>query len=118
MLWKDGVQVKKGEYFGEFNLGSTIVLIFEAPEDFQFSLGGEGSKVKVGEAITNMEQAVALAESKPSDGIAGETLIEAEPSKGLSEEMGENITETLSNVVDASIETNAVIPEAVTDEKT
>ena len=34
------------------------------------------------------------------------------------EEMGENITEILSNVVDASIGTNAVIPEAVTEEKT
>ena len=110
MLWKDGVVVKKGEYFGEFNLGSTIVLIFEAPEDFQFSLGGEGSKVKVGEAIINMEQAVALAESKPSDGIAGETFMETEPSNGLLEEMGENITEIPCNVVDASIETNAVIP--------
>mgnify|MGYP002050531213 CR=1 FL=1 len=48
--------MKKGEYFGEFNLGSTIVLIFEAPEHFKFSLGGEGSSVKVGEAITNMEE--------------------------------------------------------------
>ena len=56
MLWKDGVGVKKGEYFGEFNLGSTIVLIFEAPEDFKLSLGGEGSSVKVGEAITNIEK--------------------------------------------------------------
>ena len=109
--------MKKGEYFGEFNLGSTIVLIFEAPEDFQFSLGGEGSKVKVGEAITNMEQAVVLGVSKPPDGI-NETLMEAEPLKGLSEETGENIKEILSNVVDASIETNAVIPEAVTEEKT
>ena len=110
--------VKKGEYFGEFNLGSTIVLIFEAPEDFQFSLGGEGSKVKVGESITNMEQTVVLGESRLSDGIAQETFMEAEPSKGLSEETGENIKEILSNVVDASIETNAVIPEAVTEEKT
>merc|ERR1712001_115543 len=67
LLWKDGVEVKKGEYFGEFNLGSTIVLIFEAPEDFKFSLGGEGSTVKVGEAITNMEE-----------GISQRTPVEAE----------------------------------------
>merc|ERR1712130_927534 len=58
VLWKDGVEVKKGEYFGEFNLGSTIVLIFEAPEDFKFNLGGEGSIVRVGQAITNIEEGV------------------------------------------------------------
>lgn len=42
--------MKKGEYFGEFNLGSTIVLIFEAPDNFQFDLW-PGKVVKVGHAI-------------------------------------------------------------------
>ena len=50
-VWTDGVAVTKGEYFGEFNLGSTIVLIFEAPEDFQFSFKTEGEIVRVGGAM-------------------------------------------------------------------
>ena len=39
--------IGKGDYFGEFNLGSTVVLIFEASEDFQFGVKA-GDKVQVG----------------------------------------------------------------------
>lgn len=45
-----GVQVSKGEMVGEFNLGSTIVLLFEAPENFQFTVQAE-QKVLFGEPI-------------------------------------------------------------------
>ena len=43
--------MKKGDYFGEFNLGSTIVLIFEAPENFRFSFNKSGDVVRMGKCI-------------------------------------------------------------------
>nr|XP_037287758.1 phosphatidylserine decarboxylase proenzyme, mitochondrial-like isoform X1 [Rhipicephalus microplus] len=46
----EGIHVEKGEPFGEFNLGSTIVLIFEAPRDFSLELK-EGQRIKYGELI-------------------------------------------------------------------
>lgn len=46
----DIVEVDKGEMFGEFNLGSTLVLIFEAPSDFEFKIQ-EGQKICYGEPI-------------------------------------------------------------------
>jgi len=107
VLWKDGAEVKKGEYFGEFNLGSTIVLIFEAPEDFKFKLGGEGSIVKVGEAITIVEEGV----SKLPEGISQKTLaVEAE-------EVSQRSMEEVADVpIRASTEANAVALEAVTED--
>ncbi|KAK7483379.1 hypothetical protein BaRGS_00025319 [Batillaria attramentaria] len=46
----DPVDVPKGAMFGEFNLGSTIVLIFEAPRGFDFKIK-EGQKIKFGEPL-------------------------------------------------------------------
>ena len=52
-VWEEGEGCKlvKGDYFGEFNLGSTIVLVFEAPEDFEFNFASEGETVKVGNTV-------------------------------------------------------------------
>lgn len=47
---KKGFQIAKGSDVGEFNLGSTIVLIFEAPEDFHFNME-QGDKVRFGERL-------------------------------------------------------------------
>ncbi|KAM6423279.1 phosphatidylserine decarboxylase proenzyme, mitochondrial isoform 5-T7 [Liasis olivaceus] len=46
----EGIPMRKGEHLGEFNLGSTIVLIFEAPKDFNFYLK-PGQKIRFGEAL-------------------------------------------------------------------
>ena len=45
-----GQPLNPGDEMGGFMLGSTIVLIFEAPLDFAFSVQ-EGQKIKVGEPI-------------------------------------------------------------------
>eukprot|EP00096_Caligus_rogercresseyi_P015064 TRINITY_DN7521_c0_g1_i1.p1 TRINITY_DN7521_c0_g1~~TRINITY_DN7521_c0_g1_i1.p1 ORF type:complete len:299 (-),score=35.14 TRINITY_DN7521_c0_g1_i1:230-1018(-) len=41
---------QKGELFGEFNLGSTIVLLFEGPSNLKFNIQ-EGDTVRTGEPI-------------------------------------------------------------------
>jgi phosphatidylserine decarboxylase len=42
----------KGQPFGEFHLGSTIVLLFEAPKSFKFHLE-TGQQILVGEGISD-----------------------------------------------------------------
>ncbi|XP_026999977.1 phosphatidylserine decarboxylase proenzyme, mitochondrial isoform X2 [Tachysurus fulvidraco] len=51
---QEGVSLRKGEHLGEFNLGSTIVLLFEAPQDFTFNLTA-GQKIRFGEPLGTMQ---------------------------------------------------------------
>nr|XP_061800621.1 phosphatidylserine decarboxylase proenzyme, mitochondrial-like [Nerophis lumbriciformis] len=45
-----GVALRRGEAVGEFNLGSTVVVLFEAPKDFAFTVK-PGQTVRVGEGL-------------------------------------------------------------------
>ncbi|XP_053327319.1 phosphatidylserine decarboxylase proenzyme, mitochondrial-like isoform X2 [Spea bombifrons] len=45
-----GLALSKGDPLGEFNFGSTIVLIFEGPRHFKFQIKN-GSRIHVGEAV-------------------------------------------------------------------
>lgn len=45
-----GFPLSKGEEVGGFKLGSTVVLVFEAPDNFQFDLN-VGQKIKMGESL-------------------------------------------------------------------
>lgn len=48
-----GVALQRGAALGEFNLGSTIVLLFEAPKDFSFNLQ-PGQRIRVGEGLGSL----------------------------------------------------------------
>ena len=43
----------KGQAFGEFNLGSTMVLVFEGPENMESSVKC-GQKIKYGELLVKI----------------------------------------------------------------
>ena len=49
------VKTTKGDAFGEFNLGSTIVLIFEAPANAEFDIH-YGQRIKYGEKLFSINR--------------------------------------------------------------
>ncbi|CAG7816953.1 unnamed protein product [Allacma fusca] len=49
------LDVRKGDVFGEFNLGSTIVIIFEAPNNVEFSVKS-GDRILVGKPFLKIAQ--------------------------------------------------------------
>jgi phosphatidylserine decarboxylase len=51
-----GQPLKAFDEMGGFMLGSTIVMVFEAPEDAQFTVQ-KGEKVKVGQAMLKVASA-------------------------------------------------------------
>ncbi|VDP50446.1 unnamed protein product [Soboliphyme baturini] len=44
------ILARKGEKIGEFNFGSSVVLVFEAPSDFQFTVH-PGQRIKYGQPL-------------------------------------------------------------------
>jgi len=49
-MTSEGILLKKGEELGQFNFGSTIVLMFETEKGKEFTVK-EGAKVQLGELL-------------------------------------------------------------------
>ncbi len=56
------MELKRGDPVGEFNLGSSIVLIFEAPEGFSFGVA-PGDRVLFGSALGRRAEAAHMLEA-------------------------------------------------------
>lgn len=54
LILEPNVDFERGEIVGQFNMGSTIVLIFEAPKDFEFYLKA-GDTIKMGSELGNFK---------------------------------------------------------------
>jgi len=53
----DGWRMRRGDYFGAFNLGSTVVLIFEVPADMKADLAVvQGQRVKMGQPVIHLDR--------------------------------------------------------------
>ena len=46
----NGILVKRGDNFGDFNFGSTIVLVFEAPDNLEFNFKS-GDPIRLGQSL-------------------------------------------------------------------
>ena len=49
-MTSNGVFLRKGEEMGMFEMGSTVVLLFECPENVKISLS-PGDKVRLGQPL-------------------------------------------------------------------
>ena len=50
-----GMRLGKGQKLGTFKMGSTIVLVFQAPEEFEFCVG-PGDSVLYGQPLGHVRQ--------------------------------------------------------------
>ena len=49
------LQATKGYHLGHFNMGSSIVLVFEGPKNFKFAVQ-RGESVKIGAPLGRIDQ--------------------------------------------------------------
>lgn len=47
----DDIKIKIGDQMGMFKFGSTVVMIFEVPEDYKFVKFEDGAKIQFGQLI-------------------------------------------------------------------
>ncbi|KAI3379488.1 hypothetical protein SNEBB_005443 [Seison nebaliae] len=55
VIKSNGISCERNDSFGHFDFGSTVILIFEAPNNFRFNVT-DGAKVRVGESLGSVRE--------------------------------------------------------------
>ncbi|CAF3968300.1 unnamed protein product [Adineta steineri] len=85
----NGILLKRGENFGDFNFGSTIVLVFEAPDNLVFNFKS-GDPIRLGESLCSFSSEKDI-DSQNIKRDNESSCLSSEDNESINEEEDENL---------------------------